>query len=90
MWPYSIDESILDLTHSWRLFGDSPLAVARLIQETVRSELGLYTTVGNGENPVQAKIALDIYAKHDDNLIGEITYRNVPSKIWSIKQLTDV
>ncbi|MEE6712310.1 Y-family DNA polymerase [Pediococcus acidilactici] len=90
LWPYSIDESILDLTHSWHLFGDSPLAVARLIQETVRSELGLYTTVGIGENPVQAKLALDIYAKHNANLIGEITYKSVPSKIWSIKQLTDV
>jgi DNA polymerase V len=88
--PYSIDESILDLTHSWHLFGDCPVAVAKLIQETVRRELGLYTTVGIGENPVQAKIALDIYAKHDADLIGEITYKTVPSKIWTIKQLTDV
>ncbi len=28
LWSYSIDESILDLTHSWRLFGDSPREVA--------------------------------------------------------------
>lgn len=90
LWPYSIDESILDITHSWRLFGNSPLEVARLIQKTVRNELGLYTTVGIGENPVQAKLALDIYAKHNTNLIGEITCKTVQTRIWTIQKLTDV
>ncbi|ANZ60955.1 Y-family DNA polymerase [Secundilactobacillus paracollinoides] len=88
--PYSIDESILDMTHSWRLFGDSPEAVARKIQLTVRQELGLYTTIGIGENPVQAKIALDIYAKHNRDLVGEITYDTVDQTIWPIKNMTDV
>lgn len=90
LFPYSIDESILDLTHSWQLFGSTPVEVAKLIQRTVRKELGLYVTVGIGDNPVQAKIALDIYAKHTDNLIGEIHYETVPEKIWSINNLTDV
>ncbi len=31
--PYSIDESILDLTHSWRLFGQTPREVAVRIQK---------------------------------------------------------
>ena len=61
--PYSIDESILDLTHSWRLFGDTPQQVARRIQADVYHQLGLVTTVGIGENPLQAKLALDLYAK---------------------------
>lgn len=90
VWPYSIDESILDMTHSWHLFGDSPREVARKIQVTVRKELGLYTTVGIGDNPVQAKIALDVYAKHTQDLIGEIHYETVPQKIWTIPNLTDV
>src|SRR5699024_6770565 len=77
VWPYSIDESIIDMTHSWRLFGDSPKQVARLIQIKVRKELGLYTTVGIGDNPLQAKIALDIYAKHNPKLIAEIHYQTV-------------
>jgi len=67
--PYSIDESILDMTHSWRLFGETPEAVARTIQLRIRHELGLYTTVGIDENPVQAKLALDLQAKHDHDLI---------------------
>lgn len=90
VWPYSIDESILDMTRSWRLFGNSPREVARLIQKTVRKRLGLYTTVGIGDNPVQAKIALDIYAKHDPELMGEIHYETVPEKIWTIEKMTDV
>ncbi|MDN6484460.1 MAG: excinuclease ABC subunit A, partial [Lactiplantibacillus plantarum] len=69
-YPYSIDESILDMTHSWRLFGKTPLQVARKIQCTVRQQLGLYTTVGIGENPLQAKLALDLFAKHDHELLG--------------------
>ncbi|WP_201308368.1 Y-family DNA polymerase [Companilactobacillus farciminis] len=90
VWPYSIDESIIDMTHSWKLFGDSPKQVARLIQIKVRKELGLYTTVGIGDNPLQAKIALDIYAKHNPELIAEIHYQTVPKKIWTINELTDV
>lgn len=90
LWPFSIDESILNLTHSWHLFGSSPIQVAKLIQRTVRKELGLYTTVGIGDNPIQAKIALDVYAKHNDDLIGEIHYSSVPDKIWSITELTDI
>ncbi|MEW9071700.1 Y-family DNA polymerase [Lactiplantibacillus plantarum] len=90
VWPYSIDESILDMTYSWRLFGNSIREVARLIQKTIRQQLGLYTTVGIGDNPVQAKLALDNYAKHNHELIGEIHYETVPDKIWSINELTDV
>lgn len=90
VWPYSIDESIVDMTHSWRLFGNSPRQVARIIQKTVRQKLGLYTTVGIGDNPLQAKIALDVYAKHTADFIGEIHYETVPEKIWSIQNLTDV
>ncbi|KRK94126.1 Y-family DNA polymerase [Companilactobacillus futsaii] len=90
VWPYSIDESIIDMTHSWKLFGDSPKQVARLIQIKVRKELGLYTTVGIGDNPLQAKIALDIYAKHNPELIAEIHYQTVPEKIWTINEMTDV
>ncbi|CAM2831659.1 Y-family DNA polymerase [Fructilactobacillus fructivorans] len=88
--PYSIDESLLDMTHTWHLFGNSLRNVALKIQEEVRSRLGLYTTVGIGDNPVQAKIALDVYAKHDSDLVGEIHYKDVPNKIWNIQNLTSV
>ncbi|USS87370.1 Y-family DNA polymerase [Fructilactobacillus hinvesii] len=88
--PYSIDESLLDMTHSWHLFGKTARAVAQRIQHEIKRRLGLYVTVGIGDNPVQAKLALDIYAKHTRDLVGEIHYADVPTKIWSITDLTSV
>ena len=88
--PYSIDESILDITHSWQIFGNNILQVIRRIHKQVKDELGLITTVGLGNNPLQAKIALDIYAKHNSEFIGVITNRTVKTKIWTIPEITDV
>lgn len=90
VFPYSIDESILDMTHSWRLFGETPRDVARVIQKTVRKQVGLYTTVGIGDNPIQAKLALDNYAKHNSDLIGEIHFETIDQKIWTLTNLPDV
>lgn len=89
-WPYSIDESIVEMTHSWRLFGESPDEVAQRIQRTVYHRLGLYVTVGIGQNPLQAKLALDLIAKHSQNLRGELDYHNFTEKIWPITDLTKV
>lgn len=88
--PYSIDETILDITHSWRLFGNNILQVIRQIQRTVKERLGLITTVGLGNNPLQAKIALDVYSKHNREFIGVITNQTVRQRIWSIPNITDV
>lgn len=88
--PYSIDESILDMTNTWQLFGETPLAVAKRIQKTIRHELGLYTTIGIGENPLQAKLALDLIAKHDKDLVGTLSYSSFPRQIWPITDLTKV
>ncbi len=88
--PFSIDESILQMSNYWHLFGSSPREVARKIQLEIRKRLGLYTTVGIGDNPVQTKIALDIYTKHNDDFIGEIHYETVPQTIWTIPEITDV
>lgn len=88
--PYSIDESILNLTHSWQLFGNNILEVIRKIQHEVKVKEHLILTVGLGNNPLQAKIALDVYAKHNREFIGVITNETVPQKIWTIPQLTQV
>lgn len=88
--PYSIDESILDLTHSWHLFGNTILEVVRKIQHEVKTRQHLLLTVGLGNNPLQAKIALDVYAKHNREFIGVITNHTVPQKIWTITELTQV
>ncbi|CAM3112746.1 Y-family DNA polymerase [Leuconostoc rapi] len=88
--PYSIDESLLDMTDTWAFFGDSPEVVSRQIQERVRQETGIYLTVGIGDSPVLAKIALDIEAKHASNLTGIWHYDDVPKKLWPMTRLNDI
>lgn len=93
---YSIDESILDFTDTWEylkfIYGkDLTLKkLARIIQLKVKQTLGLYLTVGIGDTPVMAKLALDIQAKHDFNLIGEWHFETIPEHLWSITKLDDV
>lgn len=94
---YSIDESILDVTASLNLFVPSPTLsrsekrwrLARMIQLKIFRETGLYVTVGIGDNPLLAKLALDNESKYNRELIAEFTYDNVEEKIWSIKNMTD-
>lgn len=87
---YSIDESMLDMTRSWHLFGKEPYEVARKIQKDIHDSLGLYTTCGIGENPLLAKLAMDISAKHRTSMIDFWHYIEVPDTIWKIKNLEDV
>ncbi|MHC3983235.1 hypothetical protein WDV13_06030 [Weissella cibaria] len=93
---YSIDESILDFTNTWEYlkfqYGeDLTLAkLARIIQLQVKKELGLYLTVGIGDNPAIAKMALDLTANHAFSLIGEWHFETIPDVLWPIKQPSDV
>ncbi|MBJ7693668.1 excinuclease ABC subunit A [Weissella confusa] len=93
---YSIDESLLDLTDSWRYLESkyhrtlTDYEVARIIQQEVRDATGIYLTVGIGDNPAMAKMALDLTAKHADDLIGEWHYETIPDVLWPIEKLDDV
>ncbi|BDR58596.1 Y-family DNA polymerase [Xylocopilactobacillus apicola] len=88
--PYSIDESILDLTNSWRLYGQTISEVAHKIQQEVKEKTGIYTTIGIGDNPTQAKIALDLYAKKNPSFLGEIHYETIETFLWPIDDLASV
>ncbi|KRL89416.1 excinuclease ABC subunit A [Limosilactobacillus ingluviei] len=88
--PYSIDESLLNLTHSWRLKSDNLLTVVRQLQTEIKQRLQLVVTIGVGNNPLQAKVALDIYAKHSPVGIGIITNHTAPVRLWAIPELTMV
>lgn len=87
---YSIDESFLDITDYHHLFG-STARMARQIQVDVWRELGLVLTIGIGDNPLLAKLALDHQAKHDveHHFIGHWHYKDVPEKLWPITPLRD-
>ena len=62
--PFGIDESWLDMTGSWHLFGQSPAEVADALRDTVRTETGLTISVGVSFNKVFAKLGSD-YRKPD-------------------------
>ncbi|KXS56924.1 excinuclease ABC subunit A [Listeria monocytogenes] len=86
---FSIDECFLDITGSHLLFGSTE-EIVRKIQRDILEELKLFVTVGIGENPLLAKLALDNEAKHQPSGIAEWRYEDVPETIWKIKQLEDV
>ncbi len=93
---YSIDESILKVTRSMNLFttegtrSQRRKKLAQMIQEHIKDELGLVATVGIGDNPLLAKLALDNEAKHNEEFIAEWTYQNVPKKVWNIPEMMDL
>ncbi len=87
---YSVDESFLDITNSLNLF-DAPDArtLAKKIRQDVYDQTGIYATIGIGDNPLLAKLALDNEAKDTRDMIAEWRYEDVPEKLWRIPQLTD-
>jgi DNA polymerase V len=87
-YPYSIDESFIDVTHSHKLFGPTSEIAAR-VQDEVFAKTGIITTVGIGENPLLAKLALDNEAKYQEPWRANWTYQRVPETIWQIENLTD-
>ncbi|WP_417202264.1 Y-family DNA polymerase [Acetoanaerobium sticklandii] len=86
---YSIDEAFLDISATRKLFGE-PLEIARKIQKIIWDELKLVVSVGIGDNPLLAKLALDNEAKSNKSQIAYWSYENVPRTVWKIPKLTDM
>ena len=86
---YSIDEAFLDISATRKLFGE-PLEIARKIQKTIWDELKLVVSVGIGDNPLLAKLALDNDAKNNKSQIAYWSYEDVPRTVWRIPKLTDM
>lgn len=87
---YSVDESFLDVTNALTLFHcQNAFELAKIIKEDVYRQTGIYTSVGIGDNPLLAKLALDNEAKHAPEMIATWRYEDVPQKLWGIASLTD-
>lgn len=87
---FSVDESFLDVTNSLKLFDcENAYEMAQLIQHKVKNQTGIYVTVGIGDNPLLAKLALDNGAKHSKDFISEWRYEDVQEKVWSIHPMTE-
>ncbi|MFL2101331.1 Y-family DNA polymerase [Desemzia sp. FAM 23991] len=86
---YSIDESFLDVTRSHALYGSTE-EIAKQIQKTIFQRLRLVTSIGIGDNPLLAKLALDNEAKRTQSQIAIWHYEDVPEKLWKIHPITNM
>lgn len=77
--PFGLDESWIDVTGSMKLFGNSPMLIAREISERVKDELGLTVSVGVSWNKVFAKLGSD--TDPGDGIIA-ITRDNFKDVAW--------
>ena len=87
---YSIDEAFIDLSSYLDYYHQTPLQLVQLIINTIKEKTGLQATGGIGNNFFLAKVALDIYAKHEKNGIATLTENDVETKLWPITPLTKI
>ena len=79
--PFGIDESWLDMTASWHLFGPSPVAVAHRIRREVKAQTGLTISVGVSFTKAFAKLGSD-YKKPD--AVTEFSPENYRQLVWPL------
>ncbi len=79
--PFGIDESWLDMTGTWHLFGDSPAAVADRIRRQVKEETGLTLSVGVSFNKVFAKLGSDYKKPDATTVIGPEDWKRI---VWPL------
>jgi DNA polymerase V len=84
---YSVDESFLKVDGVLR-YWKTPEAVAKSIQDALMRTMGLYCTVGIGDNMLQAKLCLDLEAKKAPSGIARWRYEDIPTKLWPVSPLS--
>ena len=72
---FGLDECWLDVTRSWRLFGDGT-QIAEKIRQTIRDELGLTVSIGVSWNKTFAKIGSDLKKPDAVTVITRENFRN--------------
>jgi len=76
----SIDEAWLDMTGTERLFG-KPMDAAKKIMNEIKSELGLWCSIGISENKFLSKMASEMKKPLG---ITELWKHEIPSKLWPL------
>lgn len=77
----SIDEAWLDMTGCERLFGE-PIECAGRIMENIKSELGLWCSIGISENKFLAKMASEFKKPLG---ITELWKEDIQQKLWPLQ-----
>lgn len=81
--PYSIDEQFLDMSGCKTLFGP-PEEMALRIKEKIWKETKINCRIGIGENPLQAKMACNCFAKKNPEGIFQLTGENYAFYTWPL------
>ena len=89
IYPYSIDECFMDITHYLSLYQMSPVELGRTIMEDVYRTTKIPASCGIGTNLYLTKIALDITAKHARDSIGFLDEELYQKTLWRHRPLTD-
>lgn len=87
---YSIDEAFIDLTTYLPYYQKTGTELVSLIIQTIKEKTGLQATSGIGDNFFLAKVALDIYAKHERNGIAVLHKEDIKEKLWPITPLSKI
>jgi DNA polymerase-4 len=90
--PLSIDEAFVDLTGTDRLLGE-PVAVAKRLQQRIRTDLRLTASIGLAPNKFLAKLASDLNKPDGLTVIArEDVDRILPplpvTKLWGVGKAT--
>lgn len=87
---YSVDECFIDVTGYLRLYGETPVGIARTLMGVIERECHICATAGVGTNLFLAKVALDVLAKHEPGHIGWLDEEAFRRRIWHHRPLTDI
>ena len=79
---YSIDEAFMDMSSTYKLFGNSPLEVAKIIKNRIKSELGFTVNVGISSNKLLAKMAGEFNKPDNANTLYP---EEVVEKMWPLQ-----
>ncbi|WP_047153397.1 DinB/UmuC family translesion DNA polymerase [Aneurinibacillus tyrosinisolvens] len=82
IFPYSIDESFLNLTPYRRLYGE-PREIAEKLRTAIWQSYGIRVAIGVGDNPFLSKVVMDRYGKKSG--YAECRYEDVPRLIWPLE-----
>lgn len=89
IFPYSIDESFIDVTPYLSLYQKTPKELALFLMQQVYQNTGICATAGVGPNLFLAKIAMDILAKHVPEHIGILDDASFRKVMWHHRPITD-
>ena len=90
LFSYSIDECFIDVTPYLQLYQKTPKEMALFLMNEVYHRTGICATAGVGPNLFQAKIAMDILAKHVPEHIGILDDESFKQIMWHHRPITDI